>query len=137
MPFAPPSGSLEEDLQILRIEPASQGWLQLLPEHDHPLASFYHAQQSASPSEGSGSEEENPVRLTDRSRIRPDPPNVAAAAIFMNTFLSQQWMTGTFAIAGGFAMILHGSTRTTNDVDICMEPQGSGLPLLAMIQNDR
>lgn len=45
---------------------------------------------------------------------------------------------GQFAVAGGFAMQIHGSTRQTFDVDICVKPQpGSPPPLRAMLQSSR
>ncbi len=134
---APPSTSLVEDIQILRPERPSGGWQPYLPQHGAPLASFYHAQRSASPSDGSGSEGERVVRLDDPNRILPPPPNIGAAAIFMDEFLRREWPTGKYAISGGFAMIMHGSSRATFDVDICVDGQHGGLPLRPMVMNQR
>ncbi|KAL8705216.1 MAG: hypothetical protein Q9201_001672 [Fulgogasparrea decipioides] len=75
--------------------------------------------------------------MYDKERIRPDPSNVGAAAVFLNTFLATEWPTGEFAIAGGFAMILHGSARATYDVDICANGQDLNLLLHRMMLNRR
>ncbi|KAF6220983.1 hypothetical protein HO133_002664 [Letharia lupina] len=45
---------------------------------------------------------------------------------------------GQFAITGGFAMRVYGSTRQTFDVDMCVKPEPGYAPLLrAMLQSPR
>lgn len=142
MTALPPSASLAEDEQILGLEQVSGSWLKLLPQNVAPLASFYHPQRAFCPpcylpSETSDSEEERLRQFDDKSSIRPDGPNVKAAAVFIHEFLRREWPTGEFAIAGGFAMILHGSARTTRDVNICADGKSRKLPLIPMLMNQR
>lgn len=131
-----PSASYEEDLQILRLEQPSQGWVQVaqLPSQIEIRAFFYRFSASPSPSTSEG---EGTARIHDPNRIRPPEDNLTAAAIFVSQFLERYWPTGKFAIASGYAMLIRGSDRRTHDIDICMEPQGHGLPFRSMLQSER
>ena len=133
--MAPPSTSLEEDLQILRLTSPSTGWTSLLPHGTAPGASFYLFTASPSPSSSEG---EGQAQMHDPNRIKPPQENVDAAAYWMCQFLETFIGDGQFAIAGGYAMRIHGSNRQTFDVDICVKPApGTPPPLGEMIQFPR
>lgn len=133
--MAPPSGSLAEDLKILRISSPSPAWTSLLPKGTAPAATFYLFSASPSPSSSEG---EGQAQTHNPNRIKPPQANVDAAAYYMCQFLKAVIHDGHFALAGGFAMRIHGSRRQTFDVDICVKPKpGNPPPLRAILQTSR